>query len=233
MVRVIVASVGFVWDRVIRAIGRIGLSEGDVVLLFNSEPKVDKAVEAMDKIKKWVEDIFPDVVVELNWLDPRNSFEQNVALIRRKVEEYSPCRSWFLAIGGFRWLTLAVSYAAFAVHTIGELRNIVVESLELELEEDTHSRDTIRKMFPTAEQRIIKIPVLIKLTNIDSQDIIILKAIANGTRKTKQLSQELKIPRATLQRKLNQLVKKELLTYEKKGRNYIYNLTSLAQIIVQ
>lgn len=231
MRKIIVVSVGFAWDRVVRAIGRVGLGEGDVALLLNSEPRVERAVEAMNKIKEWIDNVFPGVIVELYWLDPRNGFERNVAFIRRRVEEYSPCRSWFLAIGGFRWLALAVSYATFAIYTISELHQIKVESLELELEEDTYSRDVIRKMFPTAEQRVIRIPILIKLTSIDYQDLTILKAIADGTKETRKLIQRLGIPRATLQRRLNKLIKKELLTYEKKGRNYIYSLSPLAQML--
>lgn len=232
MGKVIVSSVGFAWERVIRAIGRVGLGEGDVVLLFNSEPKIDRAVEAMNRIKEWIGNVFSNIIVEIYWLNPREGFEFNVAFIRKKVEAHIPCRVWFLAIGGFRWLALAVSFAAFAIHTIGEIRNISVESLELELEEDIHSKDIIKQMFPTQEQRIIKVPVLIKLTNIDSKDLTILEAIAQGIRKSKQLVQQLNIPRATLQRKLNQLVKKELVKCEKRGKSYIYSITPLAQMLI-
>ncbi len=232
MKKVVVASVGFTWDRVARAVGRIGVGEGDAVLLFNSVPEVQQAIEAMERLRKWIEETYSSVTVEVHWLDPRNGFEKNVAFVRKRVETYAPCRAWFLAVGGFRWLAIAISYAAFATYTVGEIRRIRVESLELELEEDTRSRNVIRQLFPTQESRVIKVPILVKLADVDYEDLLILETIARGVRRAKQLSRELGIPRATLQRKLMQLVNKGLLTYEKRGRSYLYTPTPLAQMLL-
>jgi len=230
--KVVIASVGFAWDRVARSIGRVGVGEGDVVLLFNSIPQAPPAVEAMKRLRGWLAETYPGVVFEDYWLDPRAGFEEDVAFIRRRVEAYAPCRAFFLAVGGFRWLALAVSYAAFAAYTVGAIRKIRVEGLELELEEDAQSRDVIRQMFPTQESRVIRIPVLTKLADIDYEDLQILEKISSGIKRAKQLSKELGIPRATMQRKLVQLVKKNLISYERRGRSYLYTPTQLAKMLL-
>lgn len=230
--KVVVASVGFTWERVARAVARVGVGGGDAILLFNSVPRVEAAERAMNSLVEWFSNVFSDVCVECFWLDPRDGFENNVAKIRREVERFAPCRAYFLAIGGFRWLSLAVAYAAFATHTLSHINKVVVESLELELEEDTRSRDAIRELFPTQESRVIKIPVLLKLAEIDFEDLQILKEIESGARRAKQLCKKLDIPRSTMQRKLVQLVNKGLLTYEERGRSYLYKTTPLAKMLL-
>ncbi|ADM27728.1 CRISPR locus-related DNA-binding protein [Ignisphaera aggregans DSM 17230] len=232
MRKVVVVSVGISWERVARAIGRTGIGEGDVVLLFNSIPRVSDAEDAMNRLDLWLREVYREVVVEMFWLDPRNGFEENVALIRRNVERFAPCKAYFLAVGGFRWLSMAVAYAAFATHTLSHITNVSVETLELELEEDTKTRDIIRQIFPTQESRVIRIPILLKLAEIDYTELQILKEIATGTKRTKHLVKKLGIPRQTLQRKLVKLVKKELLEYEKKGKSYEYIPTDLAKMLL-
>lgn len=235
--KAVVASVGFAWERVLQAVGRVGLGEGDALLLFNSLPQVSRAVEAMEMIVKRVEEIYPEVEVEAHWLDPKQGFEVNVASIRRRVEAYAPCEAFFLAIGGFRWLTLALSYAAFAAYTLSEARRISVKSLELQLEEEEHSREAIRRMFPTQEERTIRILSFVKLADVDLKGLQILELVNQGLRRAKQLKDELKasgleMSGATLQRKLTQLLKRGLLTCEKRGRSYLYSLTPLARMLV-
>ncbi|MEM1746587.1 MAG: CRISPR-associated CARF protein Csa3 [Candidatus Nezhaarchaeales archaeon] len=232
MRRVVVSSIGFAWERVFRAVARIGLGEGDGLLLFNSLPKVDMAIEAMEMIKKRVEEVYPGVSVGSYWLDPRQGFEVNVALIRRRVEEHAPCEAFFLAVGGFRWLALALSYAAFAAHTLSEMRKIYVKSLELQLEEDLHSKELLKQMFPTQEERTIRIPLLLKLADVDLEGLQIMELVGRGLKRAKQLEDELRMPKATMQRKLVQLVNKGLLAYEKRGRSYLYSLTPLARMLV-
>jgi len=230
--KVVVASVGISWERVARAIGRAGIGEGDVVLLFNSVPKVPEAEGAMYRLVSWLGEVYRGVAVEAFWLDPRQGFEENVALIRRSAERYAPCRAFFLAVGGFRWLSIAVAYAAFAAHTVSQITGVTVESLELELEEDTRTRDVIRQLFPTQESRVIKVPVLLKLAEVDYTDLQILKEVSNGVRRAKHLEKKLGIPRPTLQRRLVKLVKRGLLKYEKRGKSYEYTPTNLAKMLL-
>ena len=114
--KVIVASVGHSWERVFRAVAGVGVGEGDTVLLFNSYPQSREAVDAMNKLFDEITKRFL-ANVKMFWLDPRKGFEDSVAEIRRAVEEYAPCKAFFLAVGGFRWLALAVSFAALALNT--------------------------------------------------------------------------------------------------------------------
>jgi CRISPR-associated protein Csa3 len=115
---------------------------------------------------------------------------------------------------------------------VGSLRDVTVESLELELEEDPRSREAVKTLFPTQESRVVRVPVLVKLVDIDYDGLLILQTIAEGVRRAKPLPKKLGVSRATLQRKLVQLVREGLLSYEKRGRSYIYKPTRLAVMIL-
>ena len=231
MKRVVVASVGHTFERVFRAVARVGIGVDDTVLLFNSLPDDPRARKAMDTLRIEIERVF-NAFVELYWLDPRKGFEENVREIRICVERYAPCRAYLLAVGGFRWLALALSYTALALNTLTPINRVEVEALELELEEDTATRDIVRKMFPTQESRVIRIPITVKLADIDAKDIEILKTIEKGYRRAKQLEKVLNIPRATLNRRLRHLVERKLLTFEPRGKSYLYKLTPLAKMLI-
>jgi len=231
--RVVVASVGLTWNAVARALGRVGLGEGDVVLLFNSVPRVAEAEQAMERLERWIKETYGgSILVESYWLDPRLGFEEAVATIRRSVEKYAPCRVSFVIAGGFRWLGLAVAFAAFAAYTLSQFTGVVVESLELELEEDIRAGGAVKQLFPTQESRVVRIPVLLKLVDISYGDIQVLREAARTPARARLLAEKLNIPIATLQRKLTTLTRKGLLTNEKKGRTYIYYPTKLAKMLL-
>jgi CRISPR locus-related DNA-binding protein len=233
--KVVVTSVGHAFERPYRAISRVGIGVGDVVILVNSFPISSQAQNTMKELKTRINEVYLNALVEEVWLDPRNEFENNVASLRKAIEKYVPCRISILAVGGFRWLNIALLYLAQVLRSIAPIKNIAEISFELELEEDTFSREVMEKFFPTQESRIVKISIIPKLVELTDIELRILEAINMGKTKAKQIlevlrKQNIEITRPTLQRKLHQLVKKGLITYTPKGKSYTYSLTSIGRL---
>ncbi len=227
--RVLVASVGHTFSTVFQAVARIGVGSGDSVVLVNSLPRSKAAAEVMAKLGERLREVYGGVEVLEVWLDPREAFEANVARLRSIVENRAPCRAVFLGVGGFRWLAIALWYAAVAVHTVGGYQGITVEDYVLILEEDESS--AVPEAYPTIEERIIRIPILARLAEITEEELRILRAVETGHRRARQLQRALNTPLSTLQKRLASLVKKNLLQYEKRGKSYLYTLTPLAVML--
>jgi CRISPR locus-related DNA-binding protein len=228
--KVVITSVGHAFERPYRAISRTGIGVGDVVILVNSFPISQQARSTMEKLKTRISKVYFNVFVEEVWLDPRNRFEDNVATLRKIVERYAPHKVSILAVGGFRWLNIALMYLAQVLQSIALIKNVIEISFELELEEDTMSKEVIEKFFPTQESRVVKILSIPKLVELSATELRILEVISSGKTKVKQILEALKeldieITRPTLQRKLRQLVRKGLITYTPKGKSYSYSLT--------
>jgi CRISPR locus-related DNA-binding protein len=233
--KVVITSVGHAFERPYRAISRTGIGVGDVVILVNSFPISQQARSTMEKLKTRISKVYFNVFVEEVWLDPRNRFEDNVATLRKIVERYAPHKVSILAVGGFRWLNIALMYLAQVLQSIALIKNVIEISFELELEEDTMSKEVIEKFFPTQESRVVKILSIPKLVELSATELRILEVISSGKTKVKQILEALKeldieITRPTLQRKLRQLVRKGLITYTPKGKSYSYSLTPLGKL---
>ena len=233
--KVVITSVGHAFERPYRAISRVGIGVGDAVILVNSFPISQQAWNTMEELKTRINEVYFNVFVEEVWLDPRNRFEDNVATLRKIVEKYAPCKVSILAVGGFRWLNIALMYLAQVLQSIALIKNIIGISFELELEEDTMSKEVIEKFFPTQESRVVKILSIPKLVELSATEIRILEVISSGKTKVKQILEALKelnieITRPTLQRKLHQLARKGLVTYVPKGKSYSYSLTPLGKL---
>lgn len=233
--KVVITSVGHAFERPYRAISRVGIGVGDAVILVNSFPISQQAWNTMEELKTRINEVYFNVFVEEVWLDPRNRFEDNVATLRKIVEKYAPCKVSILAVGGFRWLNIALMYLAQVLQSIALIKNIIGISFELELEEDTMSKEVIEKFFPTQESRVVKILSIPKLVELSATEIRILEVISSEKTKVKQILEALKelnieITRPTLQRKLHQLARKGLVTYTPKGKSYSYSLTPLGKL---
>ena len=233
--KVVITSVGHAFERPYCAVSRVGIGVGDVVILVNSFPISQQARNTMEELKTRINEVYFNVFVEEVWLDPRNRFEDNVATLRKIVERYSPCKVSVLAVGGFRWLNIALMYLAQVLQSIALIKNIIEISFELELEEDTMSKEVIEKFFPTQESRVVKILSIPKLVELSATELKILEVISCGKTKVKQILEALKelnieITRPTLQRKLHQLARKGLVTYVPKGKSYSYSLTPLGKL---
>jgi|UniRef100_A0A7J2TB19 CRISPR locus-related DNA-binding protein len=235
--RVVIVSVGHNFERPFHAVARVGVGKGDVVILVNSMPITDRAEEVMKELSVKIGNTYGGVIIETLWLDPRNQFEENIAVLRRTVERYAPCEVFILAVGGFRWLSIALLYLAQVLKSIDMVRGFKEIDFELELEEDTISREIIEKLFPTQQTRVIRIPIIPKLIEITAQELKILETISNEKKRIKDIltylnEQIMDMKRQTLQRKLRQLAKKELIVYRPAGKQYIYELTSLGKMFV-
>lgn len=242
--KVIVASVGFNWRRVLRGLYGIGFNPGDAVILVNSYPKRGEAEEAMNILKSRFEELGLNVA-EL-WLNPENPFEYSVAQIRSLVEGYAPCSTVFLVSGGFRWLAMALIMAAIALKTIGEIlgdKGVTIEKIRVELEEEAESVSGIELVTP-----YIEIPVLPKLAELTAVDYEMLRLLGSrrGARvrdvvrlagedvewRVRELVESSREPRTTISRRLQKLERLGLVTREARGRGFIYRLTTLGKMLV-
>ena len=232
MRRVVVVSTGFTKKMPLQAILRTGLGEGDIVIIVNSEPFHGRAVKVVEEIEEYIRGLIQNIEIIKTILDPRNGFAENVRQLRRLIESYSPCKTYFLAVGGFRWLSILLFLTAHAIYTRKPLHNVHVEKLMLLLEESP----LVLKHYPILEERIIEVPVKTRLADVDNIQLYILEAIANKYQRTKQIKRYLelkgiKLSTKTITKKISQLVRKELLEYEKRGRTFIYKLTTIAKTI--
>ncbi len=230
--RVVLVSTGFTINRPLESILKTGLGSGDVLIIVNSEPFRDKAVEVVNLLAEHVNRIYSGVLIIKKILDPGKFFEDNVRELRILVESYAPCKSYFLAVGGFRWLTIAFMITAYAVYTRRMINNVSVETLELLLEESP----IVLKEYKTLEERTIKIPILTRIADVKIDELEILEAIAKGHYRTKQIKRYLEQKRRnystkTIAKKLQELIRKELVTWEKRGRSFIYKLTPIGKTI--
>ena len=230
--RVVIVSTGFTIKMPIEAILRTGLGEGDAIIIVNSEPFKDRAVEVVEKLEEFIRSLVQNIEIIRIILDPRDGFAENVRRLRRLIESYSPCKTYFLAVGGFRWLSILLFLTAHAIYTRKPLHNVYVEKLILLLEESP----LVLKHYPILEERIIEVPVKTRLADVDNIHLYILEAIANKYQRTKQIKRYLelkgiKLSTKTITKKIGQLIRKELLEYEKRGRTFIYKLTTIAKTI--
>lgn len=241
--RVIVASVGFNWQRVLRGCYGVGLYPSDVVILINSLPSREDSKKAMSTLRDRFEELGLNVV-EL-WLDPDEEFELNVARVRSVIESYGPCSVIFLVGGGLRWLTMTLIMTAIALNTIGGLlgeKSVKVEKIRIELEEEAESIDNIR-----LTTRYIEISTIPKLADIDAVDYETLKVLSEtensvktqkiyrdlierGTR-IRDLIEKLKRPRTTITRRLQKLERLGLISRKAAGRGLVYELTTTGKLI--
>ena len=233
--KVIVVSVGFRAEKVRDALIRVGVGIGDAVILVNSVPKAEEAVKAMNMLSEWIRNIHPEIAVESLWLDPRDGFEKSVAVIRRAVERFSPCRAVFMAIGGFRWLSIAITFAATATKAVGRYRGVEVMGIEVELEEEASRSQQMREMFPTQESRVVKVHTVPPIAWVLERELKILEAISKGYDTLKKLSEyqlQENISRETIRQKLIKLMEKGLIAVELRGRTKRYRPTPLAEMLI-
>ncbi len=232
MRRVIVVSTGFSMKMPVEALLRVGIGEGDVVVIVNSEPFRGRAVEVVEGLEGFIHGLVPGARIIRLILDPSVEFTDNVRRLRVLVESYAPCRAYFLAVGGFRWLSILLFITAHALYTRYILNNVVVEKLILLLEESP----LVLERYPTLEERIVEVPVKTRLADVDQVHLYILEAIANNYRRARQIRRYLevkgvKLSIKTVAKKLAQLIERELVVYEKRGRTLLYRLTPIAKTI--
>lgn len=239
MKRVIVASVGFNWNRTLRGIYGVGLYPNDTVVLVNSRPEKEDAVKAMDILKDRLSEIGVKVL-EL-WLDPLEPFEFNVIRVRSTVERLIPCGVVILIAGGFRWIATVLIMSAVVLNTISDLgskNRITVEKIRMEVEEEIEGA-TITDSKPL----YIEIHYIPKLLNLTAEDYEILKIIGRGhgaeqgsatetpAMRIKDIARQSGRPRTTVARKLIRLEKMGLVIRETRGRSFTYRLTSVGKML--
>ncbi len=196
--------------------------------------------EAMETLHRFISESFEDLSIDIRdeWLDPRLGLVHNVALLRSLVEDLAPCRAVIVIAGGLRWLSAALMFLSLTLATAGGFTNIKIEPVQTMLEEESPS---IRALFKGTE-RIITWPFVPRLVDLTLNEYIVLKQIASGRRRAKELHGELNkdcrrprgcVSMATIQRILTKLVRKGLVTHEHRGKGFLYNLTPLGMMLVE
>uniref|UniRef100_A0A7C4H256 CRISPR locus-related DNA-binding protein n=1 Tax=Ignisphaera aggregans TaxID=334771 RepID=A0A7C4H256_9CREN len=233
MKRIVVASVGFNWSRTLRGIYGIGLYPNDIIILVNSKPEKEDAVNAMNIIKGRLSEVGVKAL-EL-WLNHIDPFELNVARVRSLIERYAPCSVVILIAGGFRWITTVLIFSATVLNTIGNLvrDRIIVEKIRIEIEEELEGIDITDN-----KPLYIEIHHIPKLINLTIEDYEILKIIGQNQDinkksiiKIKDIANQSGKPRTTIIRKLVKLEKIGLITREVQGRYYTYKLTDIGKML--
>ncbi|MEM1560290.1 MAG: CRISPR-associated CARF protein Csa3 [Ignisphaera sp.] len=233
MKRIVVASVGFNWSRTLRGIYGIGLYPNDIIILVNSKPEKEDAVNAMNIIKGRLSEVGVKAL-EL-WLNHIDPFELNVARVRSLIERYAPCSVVILIAGGFRWITTVLIFSATVLNTIGNLvrERIIVEKIRIEIEEELEGIDITDN-----KPLYIEIHHIPKLINLTIEDYEILKIIGQNQDinkksiiKIKDIANQSGKPRTTIIRKLVKLEKIGLITREVQGRYYTYKLTDIGKML--
>ncbi|MEM1731457.1 MAG: CRISPR-associated CARF protein Csa3 [Ignisphaera sp.] len=233
MKRIVVASVGFNWSRTLRGIYGIGLYPNDIIILVNSKPEKEDAINAMNIIKGRLSEVGVKAL-EL-WLNHIDPFELNVARVRSLIERYAPCSVVILIAGGFRWITTVLIFSATVLNTIGNLvrDRIIVEKIRIEIEEELEGIDITDN-----KPLYIEIHHIPKLINLTIEDYEILKIIGQNQDinkksiiKIKDIANQSGKPRTTIIRKLVKLEKIGLITREVQGRYYTYKLTDIGKML--
>mgnify|MGYP001773058412 CR=1 FL=1 len=244
----IVVSVGLYPGNAKQALVRAGPVGGDVVFLVNSEPRTVpeevlrgrrlQPTAAMEALHRLINELDSEVRVTDVWLDPRAGIVNNVARLRTLIEEEAPCKVTIGMAGGFRWLSTALMFLALTLSSMGQYVNVTMDKVFVMLEEESPS---IRALFKNVEERIITWPMIPKLVNVTRDEYEVLKLIGLGKHRAKDIKHDLNkdcirlsgcISMATIQRILVKLVRKGLITYEKRGKAHYYELKPLGAMLV-
>ena len=235
-----IISVGFYPGNALQALAKT--LPIDVVFLVNSEPKNERAMRAMEDIHKFINEFSSKVGSEVTtidlWLDPKDGIVNAVARLRSTIEEYAPCSITIGMAGGLRWLSATLMFLALTLSSVGKYVGVTVDYVYTMLEEESRS---IRTLFRTIEERTIPWPTIPKLVDLTFDEYNVLKLIGLGKHRAKDIHSELNknckrpsgcISMATIQRILVKLVKKGLISYEKRGKAHYYDLKPLGTMII-
>ncbi len=232
------------------ALMSVGLYDGDVVILVNSEPRAvpenvirgkrRQPTEAMEALHKFVSEAFEGLRVEVRdmWLNPRLGLVANVAMLRSFIESYAPCDVVIAMAGGLRWLSSALMFLAIALNTVGRFVGVRVDRVFAMLEEESPS---IRALFRGVE-RIVEWPFVPVMAGLTEEEYRVLKLVSEGVNKAKRIKEEYNtryrqggrecISLATIERVLIKLRRKGLVNYEPTGKAYRWYLTPMGQLLV-
>jgi len=246
-----VVSVGLYPGNARVALMSVGLYDGDVVILVNSEPRsVPESVirgrrrqptEAMESLRKFISEAFEGLNIEVRdvWLDPKLGLMTNVAMLRSIIEGYVPCDVIIAMAGGLRWLSSALIFLAIALNTVGRFISVRVDKVFTMLEEESPS---IRALFKGVE-RFIEWPFIPAMAELTREEYSVLKLVGEGVEKAKYIHKEYNsrfcksrykecISMPTVERILVKLRRKNLVKFEASGKAYRYYLTPVSVMLV-
>jgi len=212
MTKLYVSTLGFEEKFTIRGLLRASLNPGDFIHVFLAEPLEDKAKNALEIVKKFVEEYLGFIELRYTVL-PVIEYSKAIGKAVKVFKMYNNVDLVILNLsGGMRALILEVLAASLI--TLNPART----TIEIELE---------------SLKGYIRAPLTL-LTHIPptSEEEELLRKISEGNTTLESLAKGLNQPKSTIHRRVRKLIDKGLLSEEHYGRKTYYKLTDLGRIYI-